>query len=250
VFPLQGFFTFMAHESIDALSALTELGRIKLGETDLNGVLNRVADLARRGLAGAAEVSVTLVRERRAYTAAYTGETALLLDEWQYEQDGGPCLEAAARQATVSVPHAATDGRWSGWAARAAAAGMGSVLSVGLPVIDEFTGALNIYGSTPEAFDQATVALAQTFVGYAAVALANAHRYDTTASLAQHMQAAMASRAVIEQAKGIIMGRRRCGPEEAFAVLARVSQSSNRKLRDVAADLVADVQRGSRPPAE
>jgi GAF domain-containing protein len=237
----------MAHESIEALSALTELGRLKLGETDLNGVLQRVADLARRGLTGAAEVSVTLVRDRRAYTAAYTGEIALRLDELQYEQDGGPCLEAAARQATVAVPHAATDDRWSGWAVRAAAAGMGSVLSVGMPILDDFTGALNIYGQVPEAFDEATVALAQTFVGYAAVALANVHRYDTTATLAQHMQAAMESRAVIEQAKGIIMGRRRCGPEEAFAVLSRVSQSTNRKLRDVAADLVADVQRGPRP---
>ncbi|MCU7727987.1 GAF and ANTAR domain-containing protein [Actinoplanes sp. KI2] len=234
----------MAHESIEALSALTELGQIKLGETDLNGVLSRIAELARRGLPGAAEVSVTLVRDRRPYTAAYAGETALLLDEWQYEQDAGPCLEAAARQATVSVPDAATDGRWSGWAARAAAAGMGSVLSVGLPVLDDVTGALNVYGRAPEAFDEATVALAQTFVGYAAVAMVNAHRYDATATLAQHMQAAMASRAVIEQAKGIIMGRRRCGPDEAFAVLAKVSQSSNRKLRDVAAELVADVQRG------
>jgi AmiR/NasT family two-component response regulator len=49
----------------------------------------------------------------------------------------------------------------------------------------------------------------------------------------------MESRAVIEQAKGIIMGERRCGPDEAFQILTKLSQDTNRKLRDVAAALVA-----------
>jgi hypothetical protein len=229
---------------------LTELGLIKLGETDLDGVLRRVVDLAQRGLPGAAEVSITLVGERRPYTAAFTGRTALRLDEWQYEQNSGPCLQAAAQITTVSVPRAAQDTRWSGWPARAAAAGMGSVLSVGVPILDGFSGALNVYGAAAEAFGEETVTLARAFGSHAAVALANAHLYDTTVTLAQQMQAAMESRAVIEQAKGIIMGRRRCGADEAFAILTKVSQDSNRKLRDVAADLVAQVQIGPRPGSE
>ena len=57
--------------------------------------------------------------------------------------------------------------------------------------------------------------------------------------MAQHMQAAMHSRAVIEQAKGMIMAQRRCTADEAFAVLSKTSQEINRKLRDVAAALVA-----------
>ena len=52
------------------------------------------------------------------------------------------------------------------------------------------------------------------------------------------MQKAMESRAVIEQAKGIIMGDHRCAPDEAFAILTKLSQDTNRKLRDVAAALV------------
>jgi AmiR/NasT family two-component response regulator len=75
--------------------------------------------------------------------------------------------------------------------------------------------------------------------------MSNAHLYDTKANLAQHMQAAMDSRAVIEQAKGIIMGERRCTPDEAFAILSRISQDTNRKVRDVAAALVA---RATEPP--
>jgi GAF domain-containing protein len=237
----------MAQQSTDPAAAFAEFGRIKLGETDLHGVLTRVAELAQRTLPGADEVSITLVRDGRPYTAAYTGEIALQLDERQYERDAGPCLQAAADKTTVSVPDTASDTRWDSWAPKAAAAGVGSVLSVGLPILESVTGAVNIYGLRPRAFDDDTVQLAQRFAGYATVALANAHLHDSTANLAQHMQAAMESRAVIEQAKGIIMGERRCSADEAFAVLTKISQDSNRKLRDVAAALVARVESGSAP---
>ena len=237
----------MSPPPIDPTTAFAELGRIKLGEITLDGVLARVADLAQRALPGATEVSITLVRDQRPLTAASTGDMAMQLDNLQYERGAGPCLQAAADKATVSVPDMAADTRWRDWPARAAAAGAGSSLSVGLPILENVTGALNIYGSTPAAFDDDAILLAQTFAGYAAVALANAHLYDTTASLAQHMQTAMESRAVIEQAKGIIMGERRCTADEAFAILTKVSQGSNRKLRDVAAALVARAQGTSSP---
>jgi GAF domain-containing protein len=231
----------------DPTAVYAELGRIKFGETDLDGVLTRVAALAQKALPGATEVSITLVRDQRAFTAAATGAMARQLDEWQYEIGSGPCLQAAADKATVSVPDLSTETRWEEWAARAAAAGAGSSMSVGLPIMDNVAGALNIYGTTSAAFDDEAVVLAQTYADYAAVALANAHLYDTTAHLVQHMQAAMESRAVIEQAKGIIMRERRCNADEAFAILTKASQDSNRKLRDVAAALVAGTPRRSVP---
>jgi len=128
--------------------------------------------------------------------------------------------------------------RWPQFTARAVQAGCHSSLSVGLPVHESVAGAMNIYATEPRAFDDDAVALAQTFAGYAAIALANAHLYDTQAALAHHMQTAMASRAVIEQAKGIIMGDRRCTAEQAFQILTKLSQDTNRKLRDVAQALV------------
>jgi hypothetical protein len=54
------------------------------------------------------------------------------------------------------------------------------------------------------------------------------------------LRQAMASRAVIEQAKGIIMATTRCDPDRAFALLVDQSQAENRKLREIAADLVRD----------
>jgi GAF domain-containing protein len=235
----------MAPHPTDPAVVFAELGRTKLSEISLDGLLGRVATLARQTLPGADEVSITMMGEQGPYTAAYTGELALRLDERQYEHLLGPCLQAAAEKTTVSVPQTAADTRWSGWALRAASAGVGSVLAVGLPIVDDLGGALNIYGRRPGAFGDDVVTLAQTFAGYAAVALGNAFLYHRTAELARHLKAAMESRAVIEQAKGVIMAERRCTAEEAFAFLTAISQDTNRKLRDVAAALIAGIARTS-----
>ncbi|MEU4557969.1 GAF and ANTAR domain-containing protein [Actinoplanes sp. NPDC023936] len=239
-----------AHDPTDSATTFAEigrifaeLGRIKLGETDLDGVLHQVADLARRTLPGAGQVSITMIRDGDAYTAAHTDRAVLVLDEHQYARAAGPGLDAARNRTTVAILDAANDERWDGWPRLAAEAGFGSVLSAGLPIGERMSGALTLYGERPHGFGDDGVTQTGTFVRYAAVALANAHLYDSAASLAQHMQAAMESRAVIEQAKGIIMGERRCSADEAFAMLTRVSQDSNRKLRDVAAALVERTQR-------
>jgi GAF domain-containing protein len=238
-----------SHSPLDPGAAFAELGRIRLSDTDLDGVLTRIAELAKATLPGAAEVSVTLVRGTGAHTATFTGDLALELDEGQYDQGTGPCLEAAEAaggEEVISVPDMATEDRWPGWVRRAHEAGVHSSLAIGLPLQEGVSGALNIYGARANVFDQDAIALAQTFARYAAVALGNAHLYDSTATLAEHMKAAMASRAVIEQAKGIIMGQQRCDADQAFAILTKISQDSNRKVRDVAAALVARAQHASR----
>ncbi len=218
--------------------AFAELGRIRFSETDFAAALATVADLARRTLPGADDVSVTLLGAGGAHTAAFTGERALTVDEWQYQQGHGPCLAAAAANITVTVPDMAGDRRWPDWANRAVDAGVHSSISVGRPLHESVSGAFNVYATKPHSFDEDAVILAETFAGYAAVAMANAHRYDSATPLAHHTQAAMDSRAVIEQAKGIIMAERRCTADEAFTILAKVAQDTIRTVRDVAARLV------------
>jgi GAF domain-containing protein len=204
-----------------------------------------VSSLARRAVPGTAEVSVTLVGGDGPHTAAFTGRLARSLDERQYEIGNGPCLEAATTAATLSVPKIAREDRWPEWAAHSLEAGVHSSLSIGLPVRDSLSGALNFYATVPDAFDEDAVVIAQTFAGYAAVTLINTHLYQASIALTRNMQAAMESRAVIEQAKGIIMGERRCDADAAFQILTTLSQEANRKLRTVAAALV---DRAAGPP--
>jgi transcriptional regulator with GAF, ATPase, and Fis domain len=231
---------------LEPAEAFALISSIKLADTGLDEVLGQIAELAKRSLPGASEVSVTLVRGRATHTAAFTGAMAVTLDEWQYEQNTGPCVDAATTATTLIVVDTAREPRWPGWASRALSAGVHSSLAVGLSVQESVAVALNIYATRVDAFDDDAVEVAETFAGYAGVALGNAHLYDATTSLGRHLRNATQSRAVIEQAKGIIMGQRRCSPDDAFAVLSGLSQQSNRKLRDVATDVVAGA---TRPPA-
>ena len=211
---------------------------MKLGESDLQAVLGRVAELARQTLPGVAGASVTLVESDRAFTAAFAGQLALDLDETQYQEGFGPCLEVAQSAGSVTVPDMAAEIRWPAFARQALAAGVHSSLSVALPLQEAVLGALNIYAIQPAIFDRDAIELARTFAGYAAVAIANARLYQTTATLAEDMRRAMETRAVIEQAKGILVAQQHCTPEQAFELLTRLSQTTHRKLRDCAADLV------------
>jgi transcriptional regulator with GAF, ATPase, and Fis domain len=225
--------------------ALAELGQLMLDETDLQAALGRVAELARQTLPAAAAASVTLVSASRAYTVAFAGQLASDLDETQYQEGYGPCLEIAQSSGTVIVADMAAETRWPTFAAQALGAGVRASLSVALPLQEAVLGALNIYATEPGVFDEDAVELARTFAGYAAVAIANVHLYEVTATLAENMRRAMETRAVIEQAKGIIVAQQHCTPERAFELLTRLSQTTHRKLRDCAADLVSRTANGS-----
>jgi GAF domain-containing protein len=192
-----------------------------------------------------AEVSVTLVEGQRPFTAAFTGEDALRLDESQYAPGHGPCLDVAQSTGLVTIEDMTAESRWPEFTQRALAVGVHSSLSVALPVQHTIVGALNLYSRTPGTFDAAAVELARTFAAYAAVAIANAHLYETNATLAENMRKAMETRSVIEQAKGILMAQQHCSSTQAFDVLTKQSQRTNRKLRDIASDIVANAEQGS-----
>ncbi|WP_433393595.1 GAF and ANTAR domain-containing protein [Micromonospora sp. KLBMP9576] len=229
----------MGQPALSPRNAFTELGRIRLDEVGLDDMMQRIAELVHRTVPGTSDVSVTLVRAREVRTLASTSELAHDLDNWQYQRGFGRCLDASPSGDSVSVPDMSAESRWPEWAAYARDRGVGSSLSIGLPIQQAVVGALNVYGDETHAFDPAAIAVAEQFAAYAAVALANAHLYDSAATLAEQMREAMRSRAVIEQAKGIIMGERRCSAEEAFALMSRIAQDTDRKVRDVAEALVS-----------
>ena len=235
----------MTRPPTDPADAFAELSGIKLGEVDLDDVLQHVAELAKRVLPTPVEVWVTLVRGGTRHTAVSTHDLARGMNERQYAQGRGPCLDAAASGDILPVPDLATEDRWPDWTERGLKTGVGSSVSIGLPIQGAVVGALNVYARTPHAFDDDTITVLETFAAYAAVALANAHLYDSTATLARQMQETMAGRVAIEQAKGIIMAERHCTPTEAFAILTKVSQDSNRKVRDAAQALVDRAARDS-----
>lgn len=89
--------------ALQPTDAFDELGRIKFSATDFPTVLAKIAELAKRTIPGADDVSITLADSDGAHTAAFTGQQAVTLDEWQYQQGYGHCLAAAAATITVRV---------------------------------------------------------------------------------------------------------------------------------------------------
>lgn len=229
-------------DRLDPHTAFAELSRIMLGSQPLDDVLDRVADLAARTVPGVAEVSVTLVENDRPRNAAFTGALAAALDERQFDTGFGPCLDAAATGDTILIEDVASDQRYPDFLGEAVRHGVVRIMSVGMPIPQRTIGALNMYTVTPGPLDEDAVRIAQTFSGYAAVALANAALFHSTADLAKNLQTAMQSRSVIEQAKGILMGQHHCTSDHAFTLLSEASQRSNRKVRDIAAGIVEGVQ--------
>jgi len=232
-----------AQPSTQPQAAFEELARITLSDHSLESVMQKVAALAKVTISGASEVSVTFVEDEGARTVASTGELAVALDERQYERGHGPCLDSIAGREPMRIDSMREELRWPDWTPRARAHGAGSSLSMPVPVQREVAAAVNIYSTAEHAFDDASVELASTFAAYAGVALANMHLYEAQGRVAEQLQQAMQSRAVIEQAKGILMAQKHCTAQEAFDLLVGASQRSNRKLRDVAQSLVDSTTR-------
>lgn len=232
---------------IDLQNAVAELSRLPLADHTLESLMAEICRLVVDLVPGAAEVSVTIVEGDHAWTAAFSGPMALALDERQYALGHGPCVDGAVSGTRTEIPDMATETRWADYAPAALARGARSSMGVPIPVQREVVAAINIYGTEPYAFDSTGVALAEEFAGYAGVALANLSHIVTAQQTSQALQEAMHSRAVIEQAKGMLMGDRRVTADAAFDLLVALSQASGRPLRDEAQALVDDAAGGPGP---
>jgi len=219
---------------------LRELSRVVIVDRTLTDVLTDVTAIAARGIPGAESTSITLLRGDKAFTVAHFGEMALAADELQYEHGYGPCMDAGRGGVLLRVDDMRTEERWPDYATHVVTTTpVLSSLSVPLPYQGASIGALNIYSTKPAAFVSTESLRAGTDVAEViAVAVANADAHAQLFDQARNMRLAMESRAVIEQAKGVLMAQRHIDAESAFEILRDASQRYNRKLRDIAAGIV------------
>lgn len=224
----------------EAALALERLGELSLQELSMESLLQSMVDLTKRVMPGDPEASVTLLIKDEPRTVVDTGPLALGLDEVQYDRGDGPCLHTARNGVPAEIGDTRVDSQWPDYARYIAEHGVLSVLAVPLILAGEeqVAGSLNIYARTAEAFDEASRAVATGFAPYAAVAAGTVQAYQRAGETADNLQKALESRAVIEQAKGILIERHKLTADQAFEALATVSMSRNVKVRDIAEHLV------------
>jgi GAF domain-containing protein len=216
---------------------LDGLAGLVLAEEDIQSVLQRVVGLVEQAMPTGAEASITLLRHEQVTTAAFSGELALQLDEMQYRQGYGPCLEAALGGRLVEITDGRTEDRWPDYMPTFLARGALSSLAAPVATAQLIAG-LNVYARVADAFTDADRAALAQFAAYTAVALTNLDALNDALDQAEALQKTLEHRAVIEQAKGILIERYKLTPDQAFRLLAEASMHTNRKLRDLAHDLV------------
>jgi GAF domain-containing protein len=225
--------TGVAHPAFD------ELGRLAFAEHSLQSVVDTVTRLAARFLPGEPVTSVTIVVDGRPRTVAASAPLATELDGVQYRLGDGPCLSAATTGTQSLILDTRSPERWAAFAEEAAREGCDSVLSHPLPVQEKVSGALNVYARELSTPDRPTLDLVSRFASYAVVPVSNMYLYESAVERVEHLETALDSRAVIDQAKGILMERFKLTADRAFQVLTRVSMEHNIKVRDVAVQFVA-----------
>jgi len=224
--------------SEDARSqAMRALSQFLVSDASVGDTLRRVAEITTQALPAAEMAGISILDGKgNPTTAIFTDVESPEIDAGQYKSGVGPCLDAWRLQRPIRIDDmsvAASD--YPDFARLAQERGVQSTLSLPLIAGDSGVGAMNLYAKTPKGFSEEDEALGCDLAAAAAIVLANATSYWDSRHLAEQLTDAMQSRAVIEQAKGMLMAQSPgITADDAFDVLRRASQRENVKLRDIA----------------
>lgn len=183
-------------ESLGALHQ--QLAGVVIVHRDLDEVLTEIVQISGRALPGAEATSITLIRDERAFTAAFDGQISMDADELKYRFGYGPCLDAGRSGELFLVPDMRAEQRWPDYAARVVELGVRSSLSIPLPFQGATIGGLNNYARHAGAFGESDVPLAEEVAAFVAIAVANAEAAARATDDVTNMRRAMESRGVIE----------------------------------------------------
>lgn len=222
-------------------TALSALARFQVTDATVGGTLNRIAEITLEAMRSAAIVGMTMLGEdERPTTAIYTNPDSPEIDAAQYREGKGPCLDAWRHKRVFRVDQVERcASEYPGFAAACAEHGVLSTLSLPMVSGDVAVGAMNLYAHVPDGFTEDDEALALDLAGAAGSVLSNVSAYWTAFDLSQNLNEAMKTRAVIEQAKGMLMALSPgLSADDAFDLLRKASQRENVKLRVIAQRIV------------
>jgi GAF domain-containing protein len=199
----------------------------------------RLLDVAAAGL---------LLKDQQGYLAvvASSSEETRLLEIFQLQNDQGPCLDCVRTGAAVVSGDLDADRvRWPLFASFALEAGFRSVAALPLRLREQTIGGLNLFGGRAGPVSPEDQRLAQALADVATIGILQQRSAQRSSMLAEHLQRALNSRVVIEQAKGVLAERNGMSMEAAFGSLRLYSRDHNIKLTNLA---VAVVHQNFNPP--
>jgi GAF domain-containing protein len=232
---------------VTTAEAVEGLRDLFAAEEPLDVVAKRVAETAVAAIPHADVVSITVLSWPDVRTVACSDEQALVLDEQQYSSGLGPCLEAALTRMPLRAVIDVEQKRWPEFIRAAQQAGIRASLSVPLVIAgsdgeQELAGSLNVYSHTATAFDPFDTELMRLYSVAAGQAISNASRWQKARETVTQLETALSSRSEIDMAKGALVAIHGCDAPEAFAILKNESRRRNTKLREVAREMLVQMQ--------
>ncbi len=224
----------MTRES-DVVRVLVQMADTLVDDYDVVDLLTGMADRSVTML-GASAAGVMLASPACALgLVASSSEAMRLLELFELQAREGPCLDAF--RSGELVRHeilTAGSGRWPSFSSAALAAGFRSAIAIPLRLRQATVGALNLLNTSHEPMDEADVIVARAFADLAAVGIIQ-HRASAEAQrVNEQLSAALNSRVVIEQAKGVLSERAGVDLAEAFTRMRAYARNRNLRLTEVA----------------
>jgi GAF domain-containing protein len=223
--------------------SIESLSSFFVGDATIVDTLQRVAELATKAVPVSKFVGLTMMVDNKPTTAVFTDEESPEIDQAQYSSGRGPCIDAFASGEIREIPSTRQANPWPEFSRACLEHGILATLSLPMSIAGNPLGAMNMYAEQENVFNGTEIETATLFASQSSIVLANSQAYWDARALSEQLSESITSRAVIEQAKGIIMGSMRCDADQAFEYLVQQSQQTNTKLRTVAEAIVRDVTR-------
>jgi GAF domain-containing protein len=217
---------------------VADVAQLLDGDEIPDEALHRLTALAAGLVPGGTAAAATIAMASGALTSAASDQRLEELHRLQFDEGGGPVVETLRHNEPRRVDDTAAERRWPAFCRAAAEAGFASCLMLPLRTDRQPAGAVALYGPEPNVFRGAAHDIALLVAAQGGTAVHNAALYGTCRRMVESLHAGLESRAVIEQAKGVLHAELGVSPEEAFRLLSRYSQNTNQRVRKISAGLV------------
>lgn len=219
--------------------AFIELTDTLVGDYDVVELLHRLADHCLTLLDAAAAGLVLADQRGHLRVLASSSDQTRLLELFQLQTDEGPCVDCFRSGAPVAAPGLADAAAlWPRFAPEALRQGFRSVHALPMRLRSETIGALNLFGTSLGPLSESDVRIGQALADAATIGILHERAVRRGAILIEQLQAALNSRVVIEQAKGVLAERRRVTMDRAFTLLRDHARRHQVKLTDTARGIV------------
>ena len=212
-------------------STIAELAGTLAGGAGIEDVLEKLTLASLALLPSADYAKISTIDNGVLFSLSATSQLTTSLDDAQQAARQGPCLDAISARKTIRCDDLETDARWPRFARHATAARVHSVLASPIDIAGDTGATLSLFGVRVGAFGAESETMGAMLANHAAIALVK-DKHE------RQFRAALVTRDVIGQAKGIVIERFGVDAARAFAMLTAISQDTNTPVRDIAAMVV------------